>query len=48
MNGAALKKRSFLTPARIWVPKLVVSRDGWKAQADERKRKPIEADTPQL
>lgn len=39
MDGAALTVRSFLTPARIMVPKLVVSRDGWKVKADERKRK---------
>ena len=29
----------FLTPTRILVPKLLKSRDGWKAKAGERKRK---------
>ncbi len=29
---------SFQTPARILIPKLVRSRDGWKAKATQRKR----------
>lgn len=29
---------TFLTPARILIPKLVRSRDGWKKRASERKR----------
>jgi chromosome segregation ATPase len=31
--------KSFLTPTRILVPKLLKSRDGWKAKADQRKKK---------
>ena len=30
--------QSFLTPARILIPKLVRSRDGWKKRAGDRKR----------
>ena len=30
--------QTFLTPARILIPKLVRSRDGWKKRAGERKR----------
>jgi len=30
---------SFRTPTRILLPKLLVSRDGWKGKAAERKRK---------
>lgn len=30
--------RVFRTPARILIPKLVQSRDAWKAKADERKQ----------
>lgn len=31
--------KSFRTPTRILLPKLLVSRDGWKAKAAERKGK---------
>jgi chromosome segregation ATPase len=30
---------AFRTPTRILLPKLLVSRDGWKVKATERKRK---------
>jgi len=37
MDGAALTMQIFRTPARILIPKLVVSRNGWKTKAGERK-----------
>jgi hypothetical protein len=30
---------TFRTPSRILIPKLVSSRDGWKAKAQERKKR---------
>ena len=39
MDGATGSSQTFLTPSRILIPKLVVSRDGWKAKAAERKKK---------
>lgn len=39
MDGATLDRPKFLTPARILIPKLVASRDGWKCKASERKRR---------
>src|SRR3954454_16399938 len=39
MDGATGSSQTFLTPPRILVPKLVDSRDGWKAKATERKKK---------
>lgn len=42
MDGATLdvvNTTTFRTPARILIPKLVASRDGWKRKAGERKRK---------
>ena len=39
MDGATLDRRTFQTPARILIPKLVASRDGWKGKAGERKRR---------
>ena len=39
MDGATGSSQTFLTPSRILIPKLVVSRDGWKAKATERKKK---------
>ena len=39
MDGAAFTTQTFRTPARILIPKLVVSRDGWKTKAGERKRR---------
>lgn len=39
MDGAAVKTPVFRTPARILIPKMVKSRDGWKAKADERKKR---------
>ena len=39
MDGAVFTTQSFRTPARILIPKLVASREGWKAKAGERKRK---------
>ena len=39
MNGAALTKQTFRTPGRILIPKLVVSRNGWKTKAGERQRR---------
>ena len=39
-DAAALDStETFLTPARILIPKLVRSRDGWKRRAGERKRR---------
>lgn len=39
MDGVLDKPREFRTPARILIPKLVRSRDGWKAKAQDRKRR---------
>ena len=39
MDGATLDRPTFQTPARILIPKLVLSRDGWKVKAGERKRR---------
>src|SRR5213594_1608135 len=39
MDGATLDRPTFQTPARILIPKLVASRDGWKRKAGERKRR---------
>jgi chromosome segregation ATPase len=39
MDGATLVRPTFQTPARILIPKLVASRDGWKRKAGERKRR---------
>lgn len=38
MDGAT-STVTFQTPARILIPKLVKSRDGWKAKANERKKR---------
>lgn len=39
MDGATVSSQTFRTPSRILIPKLVDSRDGWKAKAAERKKK---------
>jgi hypothetical protein len=39
MDGATLERPTFQTPARILIPKLVASRDGWKCKAGDRKRR---------
>ena len=39
MDGTTGSSQTFLTPPRILVPKLVDSRDGWKAKATQRKKK---------
>lgn len=39
MDGATLDRPTFRTPARILIPKLVASREGWKCKAGERKRR---------
>jgi hypothetical protein len=39
MDGASLDRPTFQTPARILIPKLAASRDGWKSKAGERKRR---------
>lgn len=39
MDGATGSAQTFRTPPRILIPKLVGSRDGWKAKAAERKKK---------
>jgi|ERR1019366_8855759 chromosome segregation ATPase len=39
MDGATLDRPTFQTPARILIPKLVASRDGWKLKAGDRKRR---------
>jgi hypothetical protein len=39
MDGATLDYPTFQTPARILIPKLLVSRAGWKGKAGERKRR---------
>lgn len=39
MDGATGSLQTFRTPSRILIPKLIASRDGWKAKATERKKK---------
>lgn len=39
MDGATGSSQTFRTPSRILIPKLIASRDGWKAKATERKNK---------
>ncbi len=39
MDGATSTPPTFRTPARILIPKLAQSRDGWKAKAQERKKR---------
>ncbi len=39
MDGATLNGPTFRTPARILIPKLVASRDGWKRKGNDRKRR---------
>lgn len=39
MEGATSTIAEFRTPPRILIPKLVSSRDGWKAKANERKKR---------
>jgi chromosome segregation ATPase len=39
MDGATIERPLFQTPARILIPKLVASREGWKTKAGERKRR---------
>jgi chromosome segregation ATPase len=39
MDGATGSAQTFLTPPRILIPKLVLSRDGWKDKANQRKKK---------
>jgi chromosome segregation ATPase len=39
MDCAAITAQGFRTPARILIPKLVASREGWKAKAGQRKGK---------
>jgi chromosome segregation ATPase len=39
MDGTTLDHSTFRTPARILIPKLVVSRDGWKKKAGDRKKR---------
>ena len=39
MDGATSTVSTFQTPTRILIPKLVKSRDGWKAKATERKKR---------
>ena len=39
MDGATSTTAMFRTPTRILIPKLVKSRDGWKAKANERKKR---------
>lgn len=38
MDGEAALTSTFLTPARILIPKLVAGRERWKAKAGKRKR----------
>ena len=38
MDGATPAATVFRTPPRILIPKLVVSRDGWKGKAGKRQR----------
>lgn len=38
MDGATATAPTFRTPARILIPKLVRSRDGWKTKANQRKK----------
>jgi hypothetical protein len=39
MDGTTSTVPTFQTPARILIPKLVKSRDGWKAKATDRKKR---------
>lgn len=39
MDGATFSVPTFQTPARILIPKLVKSRDGWKTKANQRKKR---------
>ena len=39
MEDAGCATQTFRTPARILIPKLVASREGWKAKAGQRKGK---------
>ena len=39
MDGVISSTQTFRTPARILIPKLVTSRDGWKTKAGVRKRR---------
>ena len=39
MDGTTFAIPTFRTPARILIPKLVKSRDGWKTKANERKKR---------
>ena len=39
MDGATFSNPTFRTPARILIPKLVKSRDGWKTKANQRKKR---------
>jgi hypothetical protein len=39
MDGATSTAPTFRTPTRILIPKLVKGRDGWKAKAQERKKR---------
>lgn len=39
MDGTTATPPVFQTPPRILIPKLVISRDGWKAKANQRKKK---------
>jgi hypothetical protein len=39
MDGTTSRVPTFRTPTRILIPKLVKSRDGWKAKANERKKR---------
>jgi|ERR1700675_3899645 len=39
MDGATSTTPTFRTPTRILIPKLVKSREGWKAKANERKKR---------
>ena len=38
MDGEVVSASTFLTPARILIPKLVAGRERWKAKAGKRKR----------
>ena len=39
MDGATFSTPMFRTPTRILIPKLVKSRAGWKAKANQRKKR---------
>jgi hypothetical protein len=39
MEGVSGETRSFRSPARVLIPKLVAGRERWKAKAGERKRR---------